>query len=82
MPRYFFDIRDSDSTVTDSVGLDLPDLEAAIREAQRALHEMATDKVSDAHTAFSLDIREGDRSLVTVTTSTSVVPGVQAVTLG
>jgi hypothetical protein len=41
MPRYFFDIRDGDELIADEEGMDLPDLEAAFREAARSLADIS-----------------------------------------
>jgi hypothetical protein len=41
MPRYFFDIRDGEELIADEEGMDLPDLEAAFREAARSLAEIS-----------------------------------------
>jgi hypothetical protein len=35
MPRYFFNIRDGQPILTDNIGIDLPDLDAAIEEAHK-----------------------------------------------
>jgi hypothetical protein len=35
MPRYFFDIRDGQPILVDNIGIDLPNLEAAIEEAYK-----------------------------------------------
>ena len=54
MPRYFFDTYDGDQFVPDSNGLELPDLAAAKREAQRALADIARDALpaGDQRTYF------------------------------
>lgn len=44
MARYFFDVIDG-RTVTDAVGVDLPDLAAVRREAMRVLPEIARDEI-------------------------------------
>ena len=41
MPRYFFDIRDGEELIPDEEGMDLPDLEAAFREAVRSLADIS-----------------------------------------
>lgn len=43
MPRYYFDLTDSDGTAIDDEGLVLLDLEAAQVEAARALGDMTRD---------------------------------------
>jgi hypothetical protein len=40
MPRYFFNIRDQHHLEQDDEGLELPNLDAAVEEAKRALREM------------------------------------------
>jgi uncharacterized protein DUF6894 len=41
MPRYFFDIRDGEELIPDEEGMELPDLDAAFREAARSLAEIS-----------------------------------------
>jgi hypothetical protein len=43
MPRYFFDTYDGDQLVPNTVGLELPDLEAGKAEAQKAPQDLARD---------------------------------------
>jgi hypothetical protein len=43
MHRYYFDIQDGDKILNDTEGLELDGIEAARREAMRALPEMAKD---------------------------------------
>lgn len=43
MPRYYFDLRDSDGVFLDEEGLMLRDLSAAQAEAARALGDMVRD---------------------------------------
>jgi cobalamin biosynthesis protein CbiD len=43
MPRYFFDIQDGEGVFVDDNGMELPDMETAIREARRALADMVRD---------------------------------------
>ena len=45
MPRYFFHVRDADSFSPDTEGQDLPDLEAARREAISANREILGEKL-------------------------------------
>lgn len=44
MARYFFDVIDG-RTISDKVGVDLPDLAAVRREAMRLLPEIALDEI-------------------------------------
>jgi len=43
MPRYFFDVQDGEGVFVDEVGLELSGMDAAIREARRALADMMRD---------------------------------------
>jgi len=47
MPHYYFDVHDKDGTFHDEVGLDLPDMDAAIIEARRALADMTKELLID-----------------------------------
>jgi hypothetical protein len=55
MPRFFFDIHDSEDFTPDYIGMELEGLEAAKAEAKRALLDMLKDTMPD-----------GDRRDVTV----------------
>ncbi|QQR37633.1 hypothetical protein JI749_08530 [Devosia oryziradicis] len=60
MPHYFFDIHDGEGVFTDEVGMDLPDMDTAIREARRALADMVRDALRDQDGAKVLIcIRDG-----------------------
>jgi len=43
MPRYFFHIRSSDGIIEDPDGSDLPDLDAARREAELSARDLLAD---------------------------------------
>ena len=45
MPQYYFHIRDEDGLTRDAEGQDLPDLEAARREAVSAAREILGEKL-------------------------------------
>ncbi|MCB5177060.1 MULTISPECIES: DUF6894 family protein [Microvirga] len=47
MPRYFFDTYDGERFFRDEEGLELDGLEAARREARRALPDMASDHLPE-----------------------------------
>jgi hypothetical protein len=47
MPKFFFDLYDGDQFAPDSVGIDLPDIEHARREATRTLSEIASQEIPD-----------------------------------
>jgi hypothetical protein len=74
MPRFYFDIRDSEGTARDDEGLIFATLEDAIQEAKKALHEMARDEPGLDHSGVAIDIRQGEESMVTVTSSTTILP--------
>ena len=73
MSLYFFDIRDRDGTRVDDIGLELPDMDAAIAEGRRALGEIikeALPELPDAELAILVrDSGEGP-VLLTVTFTT------------
>lgn len=59
MPRYFIDTNDDDTFVEDDEGQDLPDAEAARKEALTALPDMARDKMSDGdRRTFCASVRD------------------------
>ena len=65
MPRYYFDVQDSQGVHRDEVGLDFPDMDAAILEARRALADMTRESlVIDGATDLSIMIRDGDEGPV------------------
>ena len=43
MPRYYFNIRSSTGLIVDPDGTDLPDLAAALTEAERSARELLAD---------------------------------------
>lgn len=60
MPTYFFDVQDDDGMFIDEVGLELPDMDAAIREARRALADMVRDSLREPiGDGLSIAIRDG-----------------------
>jgi hypothetical protein len=78
MPKYFFDVQDDDGVFVDEVGLELPDMQAAIREARRALADMVRDSLREPiGDGLSIAIRDGaDGPMVlTVTLTTASPPG-------
>lgn len=59
MPRYFFDTFDGDRLITDSEGIELPDLEQVKAEAQRALPDLARDVLPDGdQKTFIVSVRD------------------------
>jgi hypothetical protein len=59
MPRYYFDIHDGETFTQDLGGLELEDVAAAQAEAQRALAEVAKDKLPDKNRRdFTATVRD------------------------
>lgn len=48
MPHYFFDVHDKDGSFHDEVGLELPNMDAAVAEARRALADMTREMLIDS----------------------------------
>jgi hypothetical protein len=61
MPRYFFDIRDGEELVRDDEGMELPDLEAAFREAARSLADLSPKRSSGQ---MAIVVRDGSGTVV------------------
>ena len=60
MPRYFFDVTDDKGQHTDDTGLELPDMDAAIVEARRALADMTRESlIGHSPANISIRIRDG-----------------------
>jgi cobalamin biosynthesis protein CbiD len=77
MPRYFFDIQDGEGVFVDDNGMELPDMETAIREARRALADMVRDVLREQSAQEVLiRIRDGaDGPVVLSVTLTTEKPG-------
>lgn len=77
MTRYYFDVTDGDGLFVDDVGMELPNIESAVREARKAMADMARDVLrEDGGQEVTIGIREGaDGPVVTsVTLKTDVSP--------
>ncbi|QRM33915.1 hypothetical protein [Microvirga sp. VF16] len=58
MPRFFFDTFDGEQFYPDKTGQELPDIEAARIEAQKALPDMVSDALPDAdRRSFVVNVR-------------------------
>jgi hypothetical protein len=73
MPRYYFDVHDAQGTHADEIGLEFPDMDAAIVEARRALADMTRESIMvESATDLSIVIRDGKEGpvnlVVTMTT--------------
>ena len=78
MPRYFFDIKDDKESFVDSTGIELPNMEAAIREARRALADMVGESLRDrGNDDIAVRIRDGAEGpvLLEVSLSTTMPDG-------
>ena len=74
MPHYFFDVQDAEGVFVDEMGMELPDMDAAIREARRALADMVRDALREPSSqAVLIRIRDGaDGPVVLSVTLTTV----------
>ena len=59
MPHYYFDVHDKDGAFEDEVGLELPDMDAAIAEARRALADMTKEMLLDGAEGIHIIIHDG-----------------------
>lgn len=60
MPLYYFDVRDGNDLFVDHDGVELPDMQAAIGEARRALADMVRDTFREIGAdSVSIAIRDG-----------------------
>lgn len=73
MPRYYFDVRDDDGAFIDEVGVELPDMAAAIQEARRALADMVRDALRDSKGDVAIAIRDGADGPVVISVTLSTV---------
>ena len=70
MPHYYFDVHDKEGTFHDEVGLELPNMDAAITEARRALADMTKERVIGAGAAgIHIVIHDGDDGPVRLSVS-------------
>jgi hypothetical protein len=77
MPRYYFDVHDTQGVHRDDVGLEFRDMDTAILEARRALADMTRESLLlDGATDLSIHIRDGDEGPVDIViTMTTERPG-------
>ena len=68
MPRYFFDVRNNGTTLINGDGVEVQNLQIAVREAAIALADMANDMTTGlVHPEMSIEIRdEQDRVVAEV----------------
>ncbi|MGE0008958.1 MAG: hypothetical protein AB7S92_25710 [Parvibaculaceae bacterium] len=60
MPHYFFDTCEDGHVISDEVGLELPGIEDAKREAARSLADLARDVLSSSmkKREFAVEVRD------------------------
>jgi hypothetical protein len=75
MPKYYFDIREKGRFVADEEGTDLPDFEAAEREAAELAASIGRDRLPSSESrAIIVEVRNQHRQRVlTVTVSLDIV---------
>jgi hypothetical protein len=64
VPRYFFDIRDGDELIADEEGLELPDLDAAFREAAYSLAEISSKKSRVVGSGIAVVVRDASGNVM------------------
>ena len=70
MPHYYFDVHDKDGAFHDEVGIELPDMDAAVAEARRALADMTKEMLFDAGAmGIHIIIHDGDDGPVQLSVS-------------
>ncbi|MDF2798891.1 MAG: hypothetical protein K0R85_1635 [Devosia sp.] len=68
MPRFFFDINDSDGLYRDDAGLELENMDVAVGMARQTLSDMVRDAFRDPQTTeLSVQIRDGSQGPVVLT---------------
>lgn len=75
MPRYYFDVQEDDGWSVDEVGIELPDMDSAIREARLAIADMMRDALREqSGEGILIRIRDGADGpvLISVTLTTEL----------
>jgi len=74
--RFYFDIQDQDGMQRDEAGLELPDMEAAINEARRALGDLLREELRHpGGDGVSIRIRDGQSPVVISVSLTTELEG-------
>ena len=74
MATYFFDVHDGDGVFVDDTGMELASMDAAIKEARRALADMVRDALrEEVEQSLSIRIRDGAEGPVVLSVTTSTV---------
>lgn len=58
MPRYYFDVRDVEGLSRDDEGIDLPNLDIDVREAQRSLRVLTIAALPEVDLRLQVEVRE------------------------
>jgi Domain of unknown function (DUF6894) len=79
MARYYFDVQENGETRSDAEGIELPDLDAAAREAADAVVEMARDyRVASGSREISIEVSDsGGHRVLKVAMALRVVPEIR-----
>ena len=64
--KFYFDMREGANVVTDDSGVELSDLNAAVREAIRTATDVAKEIFLAGGDCIAIDIREGDKPRLSV----------------
>lgn len=75
MPRYYFDVQEADGWSVDEVGIELADMDSAIREARLAIADMMRDALREqSGEGIVIRIRDGADGpvLISVTMTTEL----------
>ncbi|MGV8950876.1 MAG: DUF6894 family protein [Cypionkella sp.] len=74
MATYYFDVHDGDGVFVDETGVELASMDAAIKEARRALADMVRDALrEEVEQSLSIRIRDGAEGPVVLSVTTSTV---------
>lgn len=73
MPLFYFDLKDGDAMAVDEIGTQLPDLRAAVVEAQRVLNDFnrqaARDPAKSYLSGMVIEVRDETGSVTEVAPS-------------
>jgi hypothetical protein len=58
MPRYYFDVRQSEGLTLDTEGEELADIDAAAREAALAAIDLTKDLLNATRTMLAVEVRD------------------------
>lgn len=68
MPQYYFDVQDGDGVFVDDVGIELKDMDTAVREARKAIADMVRDALRESEgSQISILVRDGADGPILIT---------------